>query len=741
MSNIEKQLQEINSRLNTLRHYQNSMQEEIKKLEQKLLQLQSLIHPEPATVPIQQKPVTMVPVITAPVYQKPISLNEQIRSKPLVPENTRLENFIGTNLISKIGILITIIGVFIGARYAIDRDLISPSTRIIFSYIFAALLAFTGLKLKEKYNAFSAVLMGGSIAIVYFSTYIGHGYYNLIPQLAAFATMFITTLLAVGLALWYDQKIIALIGQVAAYAIPILLSDGSGKAAVMFTYITIINAGLMVLSFRKNWKIIYRIAFAITWSIYFGWIQFETNSKLSWGWVLFFISLCFISFYTTYLSYKIFKKELYNITEVSVLLLNAVLYYFLGYVLIDRQFEGTNVLTVFTLANAGVHFATGYFIHRLKLADESVRLFLFGQALTFITIAIPVKLDGSWVTLLWSIEAAILIYTAAKSERKLYYQLCGIIMIITLVSLVQDWSETYNIHRYTTTPYLNQTFLTSLFTAGCFLFACIKSRTARLPFSEVSRLRTIFISWIPVIFIIILYLGIFHEINMFYDQLHTSNPHPLRINFLGISMLFCYTLLFITAAITTNTTFVKSEQLFYFLVIASLLTLALQITSGFYALAGLRNTSNMWVRYLNITGIALLWWSILTAKKQFNRNTWDRILLSVAFNITLLAIISNEYINWVKLSGSSSEYNLGLTLIFGAYALVILFIGLLKNIRYLRIEAIVLFAVTIIKLFLYDLRSVGTIGKTIVLIILGVILLAASFLYNKYVKKNTAGEN
>jgi uncharacterized membrane protein len=46
----------------------------------------------------------------------------------------------------------------------------------------------------------------------------------------------------------------------------------------------------------------------------------------------------------------------------------------------------------------------------------------------------------------------------------------------------------------------------------------------------------------------------------------------------------------------------------------------------------------------------------------------------------------------------------------------------------------VLFAVTLIKLFLYDMEDMSTIAKTLVMIILGILMLVSSFLYNKYKK-------
>ena len=45
------------------------------------------------------------------------------------------ERFIGGNLFNKIGIAIILIGVFIGVKYSIDHDLISPTMRIILGYL------------------------------------------------------------------------------------------------------------------------------------------------------------------------------------------------------------------------------------------------------------------------------------------------------------------------------------------------------------------------------------------------------------------------------------------------------------------------------------------------------------------------------------------------------------------------------------------------------------------------------
>jgi uncharacterized membrane protein len=63
-------------------------------------------------------------------------------------------------------------------------------------------------------------------------------------------------------------------------------------------------------------------------------------------------------------------------------------------------------------------------------------------------------------------------------------------------------------------------------------------------------------------------------------------------------------------------------------------------------------------------------------------------------------------------------------------ALVLMVLGMKFRLKTLRIASLALFTLTIIKLFFYDLAGNST-GKIISFILLGVILLVISFLYQK----------
>ena len=109
-----------------------------------------------------------------------------------------------------------------------------------------------------------------------------------------------------------------------------------------------------------------------------------------------------------------------------------------------------------------------------------------------------------------------------------------------------------------------------------------------------------------------------------------------------------------------------------------------------------------------------------------------KIAFDILLYISLLWIISSELISWMDIMQSAQSYKLGLSILWGVYSLIIISLGIWKKKKHLRIGAIVLFAITLIKLFFYDISHLDTISKTIIFVTLGILLLIISFLYNKY---------
>lgn len=682
-------------------------------------------------------------------------------------EGSNMEKFISENLINKIGIAITIIGVAIGVKYTIDHELISALTRILLGYLAGLTLLFFGIRLKAKYEKYSAVLVSGSMAVMYFITYAAFIFYGLLSQELAFAFMVIITISTVYASLKYDQQVIALIGLVGAYAIPFLLSNDPGQAPVLFSYMSIINIGILAVSVRKYWEPLYFASFILTWLIFFSWYSPNEFSVNEFNLAFLFAFIFFVIFYLTFLAYKVSQKQKFDIPDILLLLANSTIFYGLGYSVLNSNPEWKDSLGLFTIGNALIHFLVWLVVNYRKLSDKNLLHFISGLALVFVTIAIPVQLDGNWVTLLWAGEMASLFWIGRTRNSPVYEILSYPMVALTFISLIHSWSEGYyqvekGQAEAALIPLFNIYFLTSVLVFLSFGFLYRISRNEKYPSTipgQEDFLKLVSIL-IPVILIITLYFSFRNEIAYYWNQLYASTTVEQRSRrgsiFMGLGntdllyfktiWIINYTVLFFSALSILNINKIKSRYLGLANLLINLIVTGVFLTVGLYFLGILRDgylahsmapkfqqsVFNIWIRYISFGFFA---WMLYTCHHYITREFLKRDL-SKAFDfvlhISILWVASSELINWMNIAGSAESYKLGLSILWGVYSLLLISLGIWKKKKYLRVGAIALFAVTLIKLFLYDLTSLDTISKTIVFVSLGVLLLIISFIYNKY---------
>lgn len=672
------------------------------------------------------------------------------------------EKFIGENLINKIGIAITIIGVGIGAKYTIEHDLISPLTRIILGYLVGLTLLVFGIRLKEKYEHFSAVLVSGAMAILYFMTYAAYSFYQLFPQTQAFVIMALFTVFTVFTALRYNQQAVALIGLVGAYAVPFLLSDDAGHVAVLFSYMAMINIGILMIAFKKYWKILYFSAFVLTWLIFVTWYIPEYKPKDHFGLALTFLFIFFMTFYATFLSFKLISKEKFETTDILLLLANSFIFYGFGYDILNGHETGAQLLGLFTLGNALIHFIVGLIIYIQKLADKNLFYLVSGLVLVFITIAVPVQLNGNWVTLLWVGEAALLFWIGRTKRIPAYEKISYPLMILAVISILQDWSMAYNTYNLYepaeyVRPLLNSHFLSSLLFIAAFGWITFLNANEKYPsaLSSQKDLRQLTSLFIPAILLSAIYFSFRMEIENFWNQLYDSSFLKINdfeqysnndlLHFRTIWVLN-YTLLFTALLSFLNIWKLKNRTLGLINLSLNAIAILAFLGQGLYALSELRGsflertlaayyqigTFHIGIRYVSFAFVAVT----LLACYRYIRQEFMKPNLKMAFELLLhlsvLWIASSELINLMELAGSYRSDKLGLSILWGLYSLLLIALGIWKAKKYLRVGAIVLFGVTLIKLFFYDISHLNTISKTIVFLSLGILLLIISFLYNKF---------
>ncbi len=768
MEHNPQKLEELIKRLEELSQKQEFFSREIRSLHSEIQFLklgQSVFKSEEKTEIPEIKPEPVAPVIEPKVAEKPQVQNvpkSQPLKKPKQPSD--LEKIIGESWINKIGILILVIGVAIGAKYSIENNLISPLTRIILGYVTGTGLLGFGIKLKEKYESYSAVLVSGAMAIFYFITYFAYDFYGLIPQIMAFALMVIFTVFTVFAALKYNRSVIAHIGLVGAYAVPFLLSNDSGNATVLFSYIAIINLGILVVSVKKYWKSLYYAAFFLTWLIFAVWFwdsyYYQDHKVLAFV----FATLFFLMFYAVAVTNRIIQEQKLAKRDIILILLNSFIYFGFGYGILNQGIT-EHYLGLFTLFNAAVHFVVGYSIRNKKLADNNLFYLVLGLVFTFITIAIPVQLDGNWVTLLWIAQAVLLFWIGRTKGVFMYEKISYVIMALAFMSLLHDW-ESYSYTQ--SNAFFNVVFLTSLLVAAAYGYITyLGTKKEYIVAQNQNSLTNAMKVIIPVLLIIVSYFTFNNEISLYFENWFKSSAvnsenndgysnYYAHYNYFIPSLksvfLIGYSIVFFSVLSVFNVLKIKSKVLGLLAIIFTVITLFSSQTIGLYFLGELREAyidraSNEFyqigfgyvlVRYVLFACAAFGVYSLFKYIKQefmSPMNKGLKFLAELVFYVFILCFLSNELITWLDLAGNKGVFKLGLSILWGVYALFLISLGIYKRKKYLRIGAIVLFAITLIKLFLYDITHLNTISKTIVFISLGILLLIISFLYNKFKDK------
>lgn len=680
-----------------------------------------------------------------------------------IKRKTNLERWIGENLINKIGILITVIGIGIGAKYSIENNLISPLTRIILGYVSALGLLGFGIKLKKNYNAYSAVLVSGAIAAFYVVTFFAYSLYGLISQPVAFVLMVIFTSFTVIAAISYNKQIIAHFGLVGAYAVPFLLSNDSGRVEVLFSYIAMINIGVLIVAFKRYWKSLYYSAFGFTWIIYTFWVVSDYNDEKYFLIALSFLLVFYLIFYATFLAYKLLRKEVFQSLDIIMILINSFLFYAWGYMVLRGNASGKHYLGLFTLFNAIIHFIVAFLFHKKQLADRRLFYLATVMVLTFIAIAVPVQLEGNWITVLWITQAAIMFWIGTSKSISIYEKLSYPLVLLAFISLIMDWDSNYDTYfqnldldRLTV---FNSAFLTSIiFVAGLGLIILLSlKRNIQITRKTNNVMYQITNYLLPVLFLYSLWNAIRLEISYYWERLFQVTGIDLENSTSRAIMnqdyslqdfksvwVINYSLLFISLLIVANEKWIRNKLLTQASLAVSFVAVLMFLTQGLYDLSELREyylkgseyynhgLFYIIIRYISLPFFALTLFMMSRALKQARIHSRFTTAYRISLHISIIWVLSSELIHWLDIAGAKDSYKLGLSILWGVYSLAIIGYGIFKNKSYFRIGGIALFAITLVKLFFYDIAHLSTISKTIVFVSLGVLLLIISFLYNKY---------
>jgi hypothetical protein len=192
-----------------------------------------------------------------------------------------LETRIGSRWLLYIGVVAIVVGIAYFEKLAIDNHWITETARVIQGGVIGLLLVAGGLQfVRRGYRLYGQILSGGGIAILYVSTYAAFNFYHLLSQPVAFGVMSAVTMLAGWLANRERSQGLALVAVGGGFATPFLLPASTDAQVALFGYDTILIAGTMFLSRRRDWPALNVVSYGFTVLTLFAWAgEFYTSSK------------------------------------------------------------------------------------------------------------------------------------------------------------------------------------------------------------------------------------------------------------------------------------------------------------------------------------------------------------------------------------------------------------------------------------------------------------------------------
>jgi uncharacterized membrane protein len=657
--------------------------------------------------------------------------------------NPDLEKFIGENLANKIGIGILVLGIGFFVKYAIDQDWINPIGRVFIGILCGGVLLGVAHKMRKTFIAFSSVLVGGGIAVLYLTIAIAFHEYHLFSQAAAFIMTLVITGFAVVLSLGYNRVELAIVAILGGFASPFMVSTGEGNYVVLFTYIFVLDVGMLVLAYYKKWNLVNIVSYVFTVLLFGIWLAGAyTGDALSkvWGAIIF-ATLFYLVFFAMNIINNLKLRAAFKPLDVSLLLSNTFLYYAAGMAILSNE-HGADYKGLFTAALGVFNFIFAYTLQKSGRVDKNLIFLLIGLVLTFISLAAPIQLEGNYITLFWAAEAVLLLWLSQKSGIRLMKLASVIITALMVISLLMDWGQLY--HNELKEIYLpivfNKAYLTSLFaiaSIGGTIYLLRNEKTENLEHVKLYRIV------LAVVGIIVLYTSQLFELQ--YQLFEYGFDYATQNIIIGsYNMLFMAILLWTSGKVVLPGNFKNAVGVLGIIGMLSYILFyhtQIILVRNDYLSAVSPPTGFIFHYVLLFVLLALTAMSLkkIRALKDFNKKSYNLYSWFYVFFFVFMA--SAELDHMVVVSAYSSEnsmdhiltqnHKIGYPILWGITSFSLIAIGLKKKIKHLRVISMSLFLVTLLKLFLFDITGISEGGKIAAFISLGMLLLVVSFMYQR----------
>jgi len=548
--------------------------------------------------------------------------------------------------------------------------------------------------------------------------------------------MAVITTFSVVLAILYNREELAIIALAGGFVTPFLVSNGSGDYQVLFTYMLILNTGLLVIAWYKAWRLLNGLAFGFTAVLFGSWLiglPGNAGQSVYYGGAAFGTAFYGL-FFTVNVANTIREKKKFIATDFLILLLNTCLYFGVSLYFLSKL--GLESYKGLYCAIMGViHIGLSWLLFRKQSVDKNILYLLIGITLSFVSITAPLQLHGHYITIFWATESVLLYWLFLRSKLRLIGLASWLVLGGMLVSLFWDWVNIY----FSIYDRGGPLIMAIIFNKGC-----MTGLMCSVCCFALFRMQRELLVALVMLFAGAALLFIGGALEVGYQFSYRCPQADI-----GSLYLLLYTWIFILLFTAVNGRLSAVDFR-----VLNMVLLGLGVAVYLLALpeaAGLLGDMLEQRRYqthfiAHWVGAAVVLTILYRLMAIYRGGKWRVETAVFSWMVAIVAVIflSAEGQLLVDILFYSRQHPLdelqrvydktGLPILWGFCSFVCMSLGMRHRFRPLRIFSLVLFLVTLLKLFLVDIRDIPIAGKIAAFFCLGVLLLVVSFMYQRLKK-------
>lgn len=679
--------------------------------------------------PPASRPAPAVSTPEAPPTAPAATPARELKAEPPMPprrepsakpprEGSSLEAFVGGRVMLVVGVITVLLALAFFLKLAIDRGWIGPGGRIAMGVVFGAVALFVGDRIAgRELRVFGHALMGAGLGALFLCTYFSAVRYGFITRPTAFVLMGAVTALGAGLAMWRKAQVLAWLGFLGGFLAPALLGERVDRLESLTVWLVVLDAGLLLVLLKRTWRGLDVMALFASALYFSNWLlEWHTDQRTiaaSWCLAGLLFALLALS-----LAPALITRGALSLTALSTASVAAFFAFATGYDLLFP--EHRYVLGVAILVVGALQALSGRVLAVRRGSRGPDVEALYGFALAALAIAIPILLKQRAVAPAWAAAGLAVVNAGVRLRRHVFVQ--GGLAIIAL-SVGRLVLHDMPLHDEAFVPFINVAFLCAISPCAALLIAArLVDRAKGLELGRLSVTLTYVGAWL---FTLPLFADLYDHFWQGRERYGLGyKDYALLASAVGVS---AYSVL--VAAMTR-----RRDGPLRLLAAGPLLAACLVAVAILSAHRRPEFTPAFNALFLGGLVVTV---SCLVVGKMMS-GTWRHVAL-VAALVLLLAQITSEIDRWGELAGLGDatrqqlqfRAQVGISAAWAMYATTLVALGFRLARAELRWAGIGLFTLTVLKVFLADMAGLSTGYRVGSFLVLGVLLVGASYLYQR----------